>query len=163
MSHTRVTFEIQKVAAYGPVDMTKALKTGGKTEPDKFVRMFESLVFICLRECDILGYGFQLRESEETIADISWVDNNFILAKNLEEGRFMTDVLTDLMFHRYGWVWKESSLEILEVDGDTDTRVEIVECSTARQTFKRTDAAYVLGCVLTVKKPSQGLIDDCLR
>ena len=71
----------------------------------------------CLAEWDILGYGFQLIESGECISDVSWVDKNLILAKSFEEGSFMTQVLTDLMYNEYGWRWKASSLELLTVNG----------------------------------------------
>ena len=45
-----VTLEIPDVVAYDPMPMTKALKTGGKTGPDKFVLMFEALVDACLTD-----------------------------------------------------------------------------------------------------------------
>ena len=60
-----VTLDIRDVTSYGPTHMTKAkaLKTGGKTEPDKFVRMLEALIDTCLTEWDVLGYGFNLTDS----------------------------------------------------------------------------------------------------
>ena len=58
ISNINVTLDVNNVASYGPIPFTKALRTGGKTDPDKFVRMFETLVETCLYEWDLLGYGF---------------------------------------------------------------------------------------------------------
>ena len=53
MVDNQVMLEIPTVAKYGPVSHSKALKTGGKTDPDKFVLMFESIMDKCIYEWDL--------------------------------------------------------------------------------------------------------------
>ena len=40
MAHNKVELVVPNVATTRPIDMTKALRTGGKAEPHVFVRMF---------------------------------------------------------------------------------------------------------------------------
>ena len=89
MSSMNVTLDIPGVAKTAPILHSKALKTGGKTDPDRFVRMFEDVIDTCLAEWEILGYGFATRKKGTRIPVASWVDNNFILANTWEEGEFM--------------------------------------------------------------------------
>ena len=64
--------------------MTKSLKTGGKSDPDQFVYMFERLLECLEREWAQLGLGFTLKESGHKITSLAWVDNVFLLADDIK-------------------------------------------------------------------------------
>ena len=94
MHTSKVTLNIQDVAKTDPIQMTKAMKTGGRREPDIFVRMFDEVLQQLEGEWADLGLGFTLPDSGIKLTSVAWVDMNFILASSLKRYEYMARTLT---------------------------------------------------------------------
>ena len=82
------------VAESKEIHVSKALKTGGESDPHVFVYLFERLLHELEHEWELLGYGFTLRESGTKITSLVWVGNVFILADSVAQYDFMVRSLT---------------------------------------------------------------------
>ncbi|CAK0863583.1 unnamed protein product [Prorocentrum cordatum] len=159
MLGSQVTLDIPGVAQHGPINQTRALRTGGKTDPEKFVMMMDEAMSKCALEWDTMAYGFRLLDSGRQLIEASWVDNVFLLARSWAEADFMTPMLTDVLANHFGWKWKPKSLEILAV-GLTPLRASrVVRSSTAALTFAVKDRIEVLGGVFANDRPQQALLE----
>ena len=102
-------------------------------------------------------------ETKQRISDVSWVDNNFILAKSFEEGEFMMRTLTNLMHDRYGWKWKPNPLELLVVNTPSSSFQTTVNCDYGQLAFDSKDLVHALGGVLSNLHLNLRLIEHRFR
>ena len=75
--------------------------------------MFEEALGILEEDLDFLSTGFRLKETDERIASLLWVDNCFLLAHEWGESSLMVRGFTAVLHDRFKWTWKPSSLELL--------------------------------------------------
>ena len=107
------TLNLPGIAATELLLMSKALRTGGTAELSIFVRMFEEALEILERDWDLLSLGSTFKTTGVRLASLLWVDNCFILAESLQQYEFMLAGLSNLMWTRFKWKWKPSSLELI--------------------------------------------------
>ena len=116
MKGKTVQLHVPGIATADPITMTKALKTGGRCEPLIFSRMLDEILDALEAEWGDLCIGFVLPDSGMQIPSVTWVDNNFLLARSLDEYAFMAGSLTKALEDKYDWKWKPTSLEMLAVN-----------------------------------------------
>ena len=159
MANNLVTLRMPGVATTEPIQMSKALRTGGRSEPLIFARMFDEVLDAMEWEWELLGVGFSLPDTGERIASITWVDNNFLLANDFKEYEFMSSALTGVLKDRYNWHWKASSLEMLQVHvAETKCGNFGFAAGDAHISFKIVEEMVALGDVLSAAKPSEALL-----
>ena len=157
MAGVKVKLRIPGVAESDEIPMTKALKTGGKAEPNIFVYMFETVLDYLEGEWEQLGIGFHLKSSGKRIASLNFVDNLFLLADNLEQCKFMVTAVTTVIQERYGWTWKPQSLElVVEKLFPGDGYWEVPACGRILQ-YQVRSSMVALGGLLDTDKPAQAL------
>ena len=108
-------------------------------------------------EWQLLGLGFTLKETGEQIRSVTWVDNVFILADNIEQYTFMVQSLTSAMLQRFGWVWKDSSLELMAIGHELPFDEHVIECGGLNLRYKVLSRIEALGGLLDKDCPTQAL------
>ena len=78
---------VPDVATTDPFRMSKALRTGGKVEPDIFIRMFEDIISDLEGRWAEMGVGFELKNTGVRMTTLLWVDN-FDICAGFESVRF---------------------------------------------------------------------------
>ena len=87
-----------------------------------------------------------------------WVDNTFILAADMQQWEFMTVALTRVLYDKYGWVWKPTSLEVL-MQGSQEIGTHMQVHGTEQElSYKVVDRLEALGGVLCLKSPTRELL-----
>ena len=138
--------------------MAKALETGGRREPDIFVRMFDEAVNWIEKEWTVLGLGFVLPESGVTIRSAVWVDNCFLLAADVQQYKYMARTLSEILYRWYGWHWKDDSLEIIAVNTDCPEAQISVEVDDIIYKYCVVDSMVALGGLLSKTHPDEALL-----
>eukprot|EP00973_Karenia_brevis_P041004 5673870-Karenia_brevis.AAC.1 len=120
--------------------------------------MFDEVLDIVEREWSMLGLGFFLPESKRRISSATWVDNCFIFAADIEQYKYMARTLTSALLDRYGWRWKDDSLEVLPIQVDHDIEELVVQVSGEELRYKIVDSMVALGGKLANQKPDESLL-----
>ena len=158
MQNCRVCLDLPGVAKTDPIQMSKALKTGGWKKPDIFVRMFEDVIDEIEGEWEILALFFTLPDTGSRIASVTWVDNCYILADGIEQYKFMAKTLTTAILHRYGWHWKDDSLEIVCFNlAFSDPILESTSADSSSIAYNIVDNMIALGGALANGHPNDAL------
>ena len=164
MQGKTVTMHVPGIAKTDGINMSKALKTGGRIDPLVFSRMFDEILDQLEGEWDALGVGFALPDSGCRLPSVTWVDNNFLLARSFAEFEFMCKGITDAIWDKYRWKWKPSSLEILATNVEVPARKEFFECDAERGLrYALVDTMVALGGKLDPRRPDQALLRHRLQ
>ena len=93
-----------------------------------------------------LGVGFHL-SSGYRISSTNFVDNLVLLARNLDEYKFMIRGVTEIIWDRYRRIWKPESLKVLRMHAAVASQWK-VECNGVTLSNNVTSTMYAPGGVL---------------
>ena len=108
--------------------------------------------------------GFVVPDSGYRIPSVTWVDNNFPMARSLHEYVSMCESLSTALWDRYGWRWKPASLEILASNVDKPVDGELI-IGTGAHNLKYcvVDEMIALGGKLAAVQPDHALLRHQLQ